>query len=57
MKDKDIINLVEGLYKSIYVVDCYGSKDMLLFATMIDALNKRGYEMEENSQLQITKIK
>lgn len=61
MADKEIIGLVEGLYESIYVVDCFGAKDIGLLETFIDALGKRGYEINEyeeneNAKISIEKI-
>ena len=57
MKDKEIIDLVKGLYESIYVVECYGAKDIPLLGDLMAVLNTRGYEFNEDTKLSVQKIK
>jgi hypothetical protein len=57
MKSKEIIDLVERLYESIYVVECYGAKDIPLLETFMNVLHKRGYEINEDTKLSIKKSK
>jgi len=55
MPDKEIIDHVKGLYDSIYVSECYGSKDLPLLGDLMAVLQKRGYEINDESRLSITK--
>ena len=55
MPDKEIKDHVKGLYDAIYVSECYGAKDMGLLGDLIAVLEKRGYEINDESRLSITK--
>ena len=56
MTTKKIKTLVEGLHESIYVVECYGAKDIALLESFKEELYNRGYEICEDSKLSIRKI-
>jgi len=55
MTDKELISEAKGLHCSIYVTECYGSKDMMLLMSFMDELNKRGYEVEEDTEINFVK--
>jgi hypothetical protein len=55
MSDKELIELVSQLHEAIYVFDCYGVGDLLLYYAVIDELRKRGYTIETAEKLVIKK--
>ena len=55
MKDKELIETFKSLYDSINVTECYGVKDLIIFDTCEKELLKRGYSIEENKGVKVTK--
>jgi hypothetical protein len=55
MSDKELIELARQLHESIYVFDCYGVGDLLLYYAVLDELRKRGYTAETVEKLVIEK--
>jgi len=53
--DEELIEEAKGLYNSIYVVDCFSSRDITLFDWIVGELEKRGYEVETESAFSIEK--
>ena len=45
----------QGLWKQIYVSECFGVNDMILLGWIEQELYRRGYEFKENTQLVIVK--
>jgi hypothetical protein len=55
MSDEELIELARQLHESIYVFDCYGVSDLLLYYAVLDELRKRGYTIETVEKLVIEK--
>jgi len=55
MTDQELINDAKGLYFSCYVNECYNSKDLVRLEAIYDELEKRGYSIEEDKSINITK--
>jgi hypothetical protein len=53
MSDEELIELARQLYDSIYVSDCYGVSDLVLYYAVIGELARRGYEVVEEAELVI----
>ena len=51
MKDEELIDLVKGLYNSIHVVECYSSRDLILFEAAVEELERRGYRVCETIEV------
>jgi hypothetical protein len=47
MTDKQLIEEYKSLYESIYVIDCFGTKDLLLLQAIETELYNRKYEISE----------
>lgn len=47
----------QALWQSIYIVDCFGVKDMILLNMIEKELYHRGYKFQETTQLEIIKGK
>ena len=54
-KTKDLIDYAKELHCSIYNVECFGVNDLMWYDGICKELEKRGYEIQENSYLQIEK--
>jgi len=52
MSDKELIERFESLYQAIYIVECFGSRDVQELMEVEAELRKRGYTFQE----QIPKI-
>ena len=52
MSDEELIERFESLYQTIYIVECFGSKDVQELIEVEAELRKRGYTFQE----QIPKI-
>ena len=55
--DDELIVDAKALYESIYIVECYGTKDIFLLKFMYTELERRGYEVRVEERLVITKKK
>ena len=55
MSDERLKNNARELYTSIYVVDCFGSRDLQLYEQVSEELADRGYEVKEVKSLSIEK--
>lgn len=53
--DKELISDALALHSSIYVTECYGTKDMVLYELICDELEGRGYEIAVTEKLSITR--
>lgn len=51
MDDDELKSEAEGLHESIYVVGCYGAKDILFLDAMLAELEYRGFTVEEETSL------
>jgi hypothetical protein len=56
MSDEELIELARQLHSAIYVSDCYGVSDMLLYRAVIAELERRGYRVVEKAELVIERI-
>jgi hypothetical protein len=54
LSDDDLIRLVLSLHDSIYVSECFGSKDVLMYEKATDILYKRGYEVDRKVQSRLS---
>jgi len=43
-----------GLHCAIYKADCFSISDLQMYEAILDELEKRGYEVEERTELLIT---
>jgi hypothetical protein len=50
---KDLIDYAKELHCSIYNVECFGVNDLIWYEGILKELEKRGYEISENSNLVI----
>lgn len=48
-KSKFIIEDTQQLYCSIYISQCYNTRDIVLFYKAIQELEKRGYKIDEKN--------
>lgn len=55
--DKKLIDTAKELYCSINTTECYGVSDVLWYDGICNELEKRGYEIKEDSYLNIRKDK
>lgn len=55
MSDEDLKDNAQELHTSIYVVECFGSRDLLLYEQVSKELAERGYEVKERKTLSIKK--
>ena len=53
--DKELISEAQGLHDSIYVTECFGTRDLRLYDLVCAELERRGYEFGETRRLEITK--
>jgi len=47
MSDKELISYAIQLYDAIFIVDCYGPKDLYDYVAVIEELTRRGYKIQE----------
>jgi len=47
MPDEELISYAKQLYNAIYIVECYGLKDLYDYAAVIEELTRRGYKIQE----------
>jgi len=47
LTDTELIQEYGGLYSAIYIVECYGTKDLIRLSEVCAELDKRGYKPEE----------
>ena len=55
MNDKQLIEMAHSLNDSIYVTECYSVNDLQWLNLVCDELGKRGYEINVNNRLSISK--
>jgi hypothetical protein len=55
MTDDQLIDEVKSLHDSIYNHDCYSSNDIRRYEAVMLELRERGYEVKQNSYLDIEK--
>lgn len=53
LKNKALITEVKALHSSIYDIECYGVRDLVLFDSMLGELGKRGYNISGKTKLYI----
>jgi hypothetical protein len=53
--DKELIDNAKELHCSIYNVECFGVNDLMWYEGICNELEKRGYEIQEQSHLSIIK--
>ncbi|MEM2946782.1 MAG: hypothetical protein QXN96_00905 [Candidatus Bathyarchaeia archaeon] len=54
IKTRELKNMAMGLYHTIFVTKCYGTKDLMNYSLSLRELEKRGFPVKEN--LKIKKI-
>jgi len=47
MSDEELIRRFESLYQAIYVVECFGSRDVIELVEVEEELARRGYKIQE----------
>lgn len=47
MSDEELIKRFESLYQAVYIVECFGSRDVMELMTVEEELRKRGYTIQE----------
>lgn len=55
MKDKELIKEYKSMFASVYVYECYGVSDMAYLLAIGKELMNRGYAIDEEGKLSITK--
>lgn len=55
MSDERLKDNAQELHTSIYVVECFGSRDLQLYEQVLEELVERGYEVKETKTLSIEK--
>ena len=53
--DKELMDNAKELHVSIHNIGCFGTKDLLWYEGICRELEKRGYEIQEESCLKINK--
>lgn len=53
--DEQLVTLARECFDSIYVVDCYGVGDCVLYDAVCQELSRRGYEVNDDDGLRIEK--
>lgn len=53
MTDKELIGLWRDCYASVYVTECYGTKDMLIMDRAAEELKRRGYDLDWPEDLEV----
>jgi hypothetical protein len=56
LSDRELIELARQLHSAIYVSDCYGVSDILLYRAVIAELERRGYRVVEKPELVIERV-
>lgn len=56
LSDTNLKKWAYDLYASLYITECFGSNDILLYELVYKELEKRGFEISENQKLKIEKI-
>jgi len=57
MSDEELKNRYISLWESIFVVECYGSRDLIDMEAIAQELERRGYQVTESRKPRIRKIK
>jgi hypothetical protein len=57
LTDKELLAEAYGLFDTIYNVDCFSTKDLVLYDAFCGELEKRGYDINESKTLSIKKAK
>jgi hypothetical protein len=55
MSDQELIELYKDYYTSIYIVECYSVKDMMILDSAGAELERRGFAINYNKIPEITK--
>jgi len=53
--DKELIDRLTGLHDAIYVMDCFGTRDMIEYELLCLELDHRGYTIVGKDTIEITK--
>ncbi len=53
--DAELKSEARAMYSAIYKLECYNPRDMVLLTALQNELHNRGYNLEETSELVITK--
>lgn len=51
LSDKKLIELVQSAHDSLFVTECFGKRDCMIYYFGLNELEKRGYEVKEERQL------
>lgn len=57
MTVKRLKDIAESCYQSIYISECYGSKDCVNYTLACNELERRGYAVNESKYITIEKVK
>jgi hypothetical protein len=57
MSDEELKNRYISLWESVYVLECYSSRDLIELEAIAQELERRGYEVTESRKPRIRKIK
>jgi len=57
MSDEELKNRYISLWESVFVVECFSSRDLMELEAIAQELEKRGYEVTETKKPRIRRIK
>jgi hypothetical protein len=57
MSDEELKRRYVSLWESVFVVECFGSKDLLELEAIAQELENRGYEVTETRKPRIRKVR
>ena len=55
MSDEKLLESAEILHQVIHIANCFSAQDVLLYQAVVDELGRRGYQVDEDRELVITK--
>lgn len=55
VSDEKLIEITQELFQSIFISDCFGTKDLIFYELAVRELGRRGYEVKEQKNLIIEK--
>jgi hypothetical protein len=57
MSDEELKSRYISLWESVFVVECFGSKDLIELEAIAQELERRGYEVTESRKPRIRRIR
>ena len=52
--DQELLETAYELFNTIYITDCFGVKDLVRYELICRELERRGYDIKETKDLEIT---